>query len=112
MKTTDCPKRGDVVWLEFDPQSGHEQAGRRPAVAISHEAYNKKAGLAVFCPISTREKGYPFEVKIPQDLKISGVILSDQVKSLDWSARKSKFICHLPKPAFDEVLSKLSVIFA
>lgn len=112
MKAADYPKRGDIVWLEFNPQMGHEQAGRRPALAISHDAYNKKTGLAVFCPISTREKGYPFEVKIPHGLKISGIILSDQVKNLDWSARKSTFICRLPRPVFDEVLSKLNAVFA
>ena len=80
------PRRGDIVWLSFDPQSGHEQAGHRPALVLSPELYNRKTGLAVFCPVSSQEKGYPFEVKIPPGHKISGVILSDQVKSLDWKA--------------------------
>jgi mRNA interferase MazF len=77
------PDRGDVVWLDFSPQTGHEQQGKCPAVVLSPQAYNKKTGLALFCPITTKEKGHPFEVKIKAG-KINGVVLSDQVKSLDW----------------------------
>ncbi len=105
-----CPRRGDVVWLEFSPQAGHEQAGRRPAVALSPEPYNRKVGLAVFCPVTSRAKGYPFEVMIPEGLKASGVVLSDQVKSLDWKARKASFCCRLPEDAFREVVGKLGTI--
>ena len=75
------PDRGDAVWLDFDPQAGHEQAGRRPAIVLSPAGYNRKVGLAIFCPVTTRIKGYPFEVVIPEGLKISGAILADQVKN-------------------------------
>lgn len=104
------PERGDVVWLTFAPHSGHEQAGHRPALVLSPAAYNKKVGLAVFCPITTQVKGYPFEVPVPQGLKASGVVLSDQVKSLDWRARGAKFCCRLPHGAVAEVLEKLGTL--
>ncbi len=104
------PDRGDAVWLNFNPQIGHEQAGRRPALVLSPAAYNRKVGLAVFCPITTQVKGYPFEVVIPAGLKISGAVLSDQVKSLDWKVRDSKFIVRVPKAVIDEVLKKLRTL--
>jgi len=81
-----CPKRGDIVWLTFNPKAGHEQAGYRPALVLSPEPYNRKVGLAVLCPITSRAKGYPFEVKLPDGFKVSGVVLSDQVKNLEWNA--------------------------
>jgi mRNA interferase MazF len=84
------PDRGELVWLQFDPQAGHEQSGRRPAVVISPVSYNKKVGLALFCPVTTRIKGYPFEVEIPKELPIDEVILSDQLKSLDWQSRETQ----------------------
>ncbi len=83
------PSRGDVVWLTFNPQSGHEQAGRRPAVVLSPRAYNAKVGLAIFCPVTSKVKGYPFEVALPEGFAVQGVILADQVKSLDWRARRA-----------------------
>lgn len=101
------PERGDAVWLDFNPQSGHEQAGRRPAIVISPKSYNQKVGLALFCPITNQEKGYPFEVKIPKNKKVKGVVLSDQIKSLDWKARKIKFIEKLPDSVTEKVLSKV-----
>ncbi|MFC7442482.1 endoribonuclease MazF [Laceyella putida] len=82
------PDRGDLVYVSFDPQAGHEQAGRRPAIVLSPKAFNAVTKFAVVCPITSREKGYPFEVKLPNDLPIEGVILTDQVKSLDWQARR------------------------
>jgi mRNA interferase MazF len=102
-----CPRRGDVVWLSFSPQAGHEQAGHRPALVLSPESYNRKVGLALFCPITTQAKGYPFEVAVPAGLEVSGVILADQVKSLDWKARKTRFGCQLPPETFQEVVAKL-----
>lgn len=86
------PDRGDLVWLEFTPQTGSEQAGRRPALVISPKAYNAKVGLALFCPVTSRVKGYPFEVAIPEGSDVVGVVLADQLKSLDWRARKAKLI--------------------
>jgi mRNA interferase MazF len=79
------PERGDVVWITLNPQAGHEQAGRRPAVVLSPAAYNGKVGLAILCPITRQVKGYPFEVQIPKGLAVGGVILTDQVKSLDYT---------------------------
>ena len=107
-----CPSRGDIIWLDFSPQTGHEQAGHRPALVLSPESYNRKTGLAVFCPISSQEKSYPFEVQVPKGLKISGVILSDQVKNLDWKARHAKFCCHVPSSTLSEVISKLDTLLA
>ena len=86
------PSRGDAIWITLDPQAGHEQAGRRPALVISPASYNGKVGLAVLCPITNQLKGYPFEVMIPAGLKVGGVVLSDQVKSLDWRIRRAEFI--------------------
>src|SRR5437016_2843567 len=101
MVTDYFPSRGDIIWLDLDPQSGHEQAGRRPVVVISPQEYNKKTRLALICPITRQEKGYPFEVKIPEKMiskgssgeKVNGVILSDHIKNVDWQSRKAKFIC-------------------
>lgn len=86
------PDRGDLVWLEFTPQSGSEQSGRRPALVVSPETYNRKVGLALFCPVTSRIKGYPFEVLLPEETGVRGVVLSDQLKSLDWRTRKAKLI--------------------
>ena len=104
------PGRGDAVWLEFDPQSGHEQAGPRPAVILSPSAYNSKVGLAIVCPITSNQKGYPFEVVIPPALRVSGVVLSDQVKSLDWQARNAQLICSLPSAIVGEILQKIALL--
>jgi mRNA interferase MazF len=106
------PQRGDVIWLTLNPQAGHEQAGRRPAVVLSPANYNAKVGLAILCPITNQIKGYPFEVLVPEGLAISGVILSDQVKSLDWRARDAELICTLPANAITQVLQKLNTLLA
>ncbi len=107
---TYVPERGDLVWLTFTPQAGHEQAGRRPAVVLSPATYNGKVGLALFCPITSQVKGYPFEVALPEGLPISGVILTDQVKSLDWRAREAEKIARLPDPIMQDVLAKISTL--
>jgi len=104
------PQRGDIVWLEFNPQTGHEQAGHRPALVLSPRSYNRKVGLALFCPLTTQGKGYPFEVSLPDGLKAKGVILSDQIKSLDWRRRNAQRVCTVPQRVVDEVLTKLSVL--
>ncbi len=106
------PKRGDAVWIAFTPQAGHEQAVRRPAVVLSPEPYNAKVGLAVLCPVTNQVKGYPFEVPIPTGLPVGGVILADQVKSLDWRARNAEFICALPARTIAEALAKLGTLLA
>ncbi|MEA5414036.1 endoribonuclease MazF [Synechococcus sp. BA-132 BA5] len=86
------PDRGDLVWLEFTHQSDSEQAGRRPALVISPKSYNGKVGLALFCPVTSRVKGYPFEVLLPEGGDVAGVVLADQLKSLDWRARRAQLI--------------------
>lgn len=101
------PERGDVVKMSFDPQSGHEQAGWRPALVVSPSAYNRASSLALLCPITSRAKGYPFEVALPDDLAITGVILTDQIRSLDWRARKARFVTHVPDAVVREVLARL-----
>ena len=104
------PRRGDLVWLHFDPQTGHEQAGRRPALVLSPESYNGRVGLAILCPVTSQEKGYPFEVALPSGGDVVGVVLSDQVKSLDWRARRAERIESLPPQVTEEVLQKLGTL--
>jgi len=104
------PDRGDAVWITLNPQAGHEQAGRRPAVVLSPAAYNGRVGLAILCPITNQIKGYPFEVVLPPGLAVTGAVLSDQVKSLDWRARMATFICALPPTTIAEVLQKLGTL--
>ena len=109
---TYIPRCGDVVWITLNPQAGHEQAGRRPAVVLSPQNYNGKIGLAILCPITKIIKGYPFEVLIPEGLPVMGAILSDQVKSLDWRARDAELICSLPTETISEVLQKLVTLLS
>ena len=97
------PQRGDLVWLTFDPQAGHEQAGRRPAFVLSPASYNRKADLFLACPVTSRAKGYPFEVALPPGLSVGGVILADQVKSLDWRVRKAEFVAKTPESVVESV---------
>ena len=104
------PARGDVIWITFNPQAGHERAGRRPALVLSPSSYNGKVGLAILCPVTSQIKGYPFEVAIPLGSKLEGVILADQVKSLDWRVRKVEFICKLPRETTNEVLDRLGAL--
>jgi len=104
------PDCGDIVWLNFNPQSGREQSGRRPALVISPLVYNNKTDLAIFCPITSQVKEYPFEVKLPDNLEIAGVILSDQIKNLDWKAREAEYICKLPKSLLTETLNKINAL--
>ncbi|MGB7621859.1 MAG: endoribonuclease MazF [Terriglobia bacterium] len=104
------PAQGDAVWITLNPQAGHEQAGRRPALVLSPRAYNGKVGLALLCPITSQVKGYPFEVVLPEGLKLTGAVLSDQVKCLDWRARQAGLICRLPETVVGEVLGKLGAL--
>ena len=109
-KTVYVPERGDVVWLDFDPQAGHEQSGRRPAFVLSPARYNASTGLMLCCPVTSRVKGYPFEVAVAGDTGVQGVILADQVKSLDWQVRKAERKGSVPKEVLEEVLDKIRVI--
>ncbi len=104
------PDAGDIVWLAFTPQAGHEQAGRRPALVLSPRDYNRKSGLALFCPVTSNRKEYPFEVGLPAGGDVTGVVLADQIKSLDWRSRRARFLCGAPPAVVGEVLDKLSVL--
>jgi len=101
-----------VVWISLNPQAGHEQAGRRPAVVLSPQSYNGKVGLAILCPITSQPKGYPFEALLPAGLPVAGAILSDQVKSLDWRARNAELLCTLPADTISEALQKLATLLS
>jgi mRNA interferase MazF len=103
------PERGDIVWLNFNPQTGHEQKGKRPALVISPKEYNEKVNLGLFCPITSKEKKYPFEVKIKNG-KIDGVVLSDQIKSFDWTKRNIEYIIKATEEEFNEVINKINVL--
>jgi mRNA interferase MazF len=104
------PARGDVIWLTFSPQAGHEQAGRRPAVVLSPKYYNGKVGMALLCPVTHQIKGYDYEVRIPEGFAVKGVILSDHIKSVDWQARDAVFITELPDDVIELVLAKLRTL--
>ena len=106
------PQRGDVVWIILNPQSGHEQAGRHPAAVLSPGIYNEKVELAILCPVTNQIKGYPFEVLMPDGLPVSGVILADQIKSLDWRVRNAEWICTLPPRVTVKVLQKLGTLLS
>ena len=104
------PDAGDLVWLTFDPQAGHEQRGRRPALILSPRAYNAKARLAIACPITSQVKGYPFEVRLPLGGEIAGAILADHVKNLDWHARRAVFEAKAPEDIVTDVRERLRVL--
>ena len=104
------PSRGDLVWLTFDPPSGHEQHGRRPALVLSPAAYNRRVGLALVCPVTSRTKGYPFEVTLPPDIPVTGVVLADHVRSVDWRLRRAEKICSIPRNVTIEALERLGAL--
>jgi mRNA interferase MazF len=104
------PAQGDIVFLQFNPQSGQEQAGARPAIVLSPRIYNQKVGLMIACPVTAKSKGYPMEVPLPPSMKTHGVILADHVKSLDWRARKARFIERAPKQTLAQVLRLLLIV--
>jgi mRNA interferase MazF len=104
------PERGDVVWLQFGPQAGHEQAGKRPALVLSPSAYNGRVGLALLCPITSQRKGYPFEVALPLGMRVQGVVLADQIKSFDWRIRRAERVDSVPHAVLDEAVAKIRVL--
>lgn len=109
-KSEYIPERGDAVWITLDPHAGHEQAGRRPALVLSPSVYNGRVGLALFCPITSQVKGYPFEVSLPDGLPIAGVVGADQVKSLDWRARRTTRIGAVPEEVVAQVVRRLQTL--
>lgn len=106
------PDRGHVIWLTFDPQAGHEQAGVRPAVVLSPRQYNERSSVILVVPVTRQIKGYPFEVVLPPDLPVAGAVLSDQMKSVDWRARDARFICSLPEDAMRAILQRASKLLS
>ena len=112
MRSAEAPERGDLVWLDFDPQAGHEQSGHRPAIVLSRELYNRKAGLALVCPVTSQAKGYPMEVALPPGLKVRGVVLADQLKTVDWRARHASSIGRAPEGVVLEVLAKVLALLS
>ncbi len=104
------PDAGDLIWLDFNPQAGHEQAGRRPGFVLSPRAYNEKTSLAVVCPVTSQVKGYPFEVPLPKGLPVAGVILADHLKSLDWRARRAERAGTVPKAILRAVLERVAAL--
>jgi mRNA interferase MazF len=107
-----CPDAGDFVWREFDPQAGHEQAGRRPALVLSPRKYNRITGLCIACPVTIRSRGFPFEVLLAPDCHPTGAVLCNQVKSLDWAARRAQLISRAPKAVLEELRGKLKALLA
>lgn len=105
------PRYGDVVWVEFDPQVGKEQAGRRPALVLSRTDYNERSGLCLCCPITSRSKDYPLEVALPAGLDVRGVILADHVKSIDWRGRRTEFMCTAPGTVCRDVIYRVEGMF-
>ena len=105
---TVAPDRGDIIWISLNPQAGHEQASRRPVLVLSPLAYNQRVGLALCCPITSQQKGYPFEVELPADAPVAGVILADQVKSLNWHARNAEVAGTVSSEVIAETLGKLA----
>lgn len=104
------PERGHIIWLQFQPQAGHEQAGHRPALVVSPQEYNRRVGLALVCPVTSQVKGYPFEVVLPPGLKVQGAILADQLKSLDWRVRKAQYICTISREVLDETVARIQAL--
>lgn len=107
VKRAYVPDAGHLVWLTFDPRAGREQRGRRPALILSPRAYNERAQLAVACPITSQVKGYPFEVPLPDEGAMKGVVLSDHLKSVDWKVRRAEFAGELPAQALAEVRERI-----
>lgn len=104
----ELPDRGSLVWLEFTPQAGREQAGRRPAIVLTTRGYHERSELAVVCPITTTERGWPMEVKLPDGLPVSGVVLVDQIRSVDREARFLKIAGEAPRDVLDAIDARLA----
>jgi len=104
------PERGDIIWLNFTPQRGHEQRGKRPALVLSPKIYNEKTSLCICVPVTSKIKGYPFEVALPKALEIQGVILSDQIKNMDFRAREASFICIVSQSVLEQVQKNVQAL--
>jgi len=109
-RKSEVPDRGDVIMVSFSPQSGHEQAGRRPGVVLSPRQYNEKIGLAIVCPVTSKVKGFPFEVELPPGMKTHGVVLADHVRSIDWRAREATIIEKLSNDVLSKIQDRILVL--
>jgi mRNA interferase MazF len=109
---TEIPDRGSLVWLEFSPQAGHEQAGRRPAIVLTTRAYHQRSALAVVCPITGNQRGWPMEVKLPDGLPISGVVLVDQLRSIDREARFLTIAGQAPREVLEDIDARLAPLLS
>ena len=109
---TEIPDRGDIIWINFDPQVGHEQAGHRPALVLSRRLFNRASELVICCPIRSLQKGYAYEVTLPGNLNVDGVVLVDQISSMDWRIRKARFITKAPDVVLNNVLAKLKTLLS
>ena len=105
-----CPDAGDLVWIDLNPTLGHEQSGHRPAIVLTPRQYNERSGLCIVCPITSRARGYPFEVAIPEGVAISGIFLVDQVRSVSWEERYVKKAGVAPVELLDEVRERLAAL--
>ena len=108
---TYIPDRGDIIWINFDPQVGHEQAGQRPALVVSRRIYNRASELLICLPIRSRRKGYGFEVPLPRNFEVKGVVLADQIKSMDWRLREARFFAKAPDSVLADTLGKVKSLF-
>lgn len=106
------PQRGNLIWIDFNPRVGREQRGRRPDLVLSPKKYNAKTSLALLCPVTSKGKGYPFEVALPSNIEVEGVILADQLRSLDYRGRNARFIARLTLEKCQEVIGRAQVLLA
>ncbi|MBI3930024.1 MAG: endoribonuclease MazF [Armatimonadetes bacterium] len=104
------PERGDLIWLDFSPHAGHEQAGRRPGLVLSPSAYNKKVGLMLVCPVTSRSKGFPFEVPLPAEGSVTGFVLSDHIRSADWRQRRDETVGRVPDYVLEQVVQRVEAL--
>ena len=109
---SEVPERGSLVWVEYSPQAGSEQAGRRPGIVLTTAEYHRHSRLAIVCPITSRERGWPMEVKLPEGLAVSGVVLVDHLRSIDREARKLKIIGDAPASVLDEIDARLAPLLS
>jgi mRNA interferase MazF len=105
-----CPEAGDLVWIDLNPTLGHEQSGHRPAIVLTPRQYNARSGSCIICPITSRARGYPFEVAIPDGQPVSGIILVDQIRSVSWEDRYVKIAGAVPVKLLDEVRERLAAL--
>jgi mRNA interferase MazF len=110
VRSSYVPDAGHLIRIDFDPQTGHEQAGWRPAIVLSPASYNRPTGLAIVAPITNQQKGYPFEVALPVGLKVTGVVLSDAIKNVDWRARNARFVEAAPPAILGAVQQRLGLL--